>query len=414
MPGSAKSPDRHAQVLTLCQSFIRIDSQNPPGNTAAMAQAVADCLSHPAILVSQYEPQPGIVNVVAVLRGAKPGPRVVLNGHLDTFPIGPREPWTHDPLGGAVVQGRIHGRGVGDMKAGLAVLAQVMLALADRQTELQGEIVLTAVGDEETGGRWGTRWLLQNVPEARGDHLFNADAGHPRVVRYGEKGMLWIRLTSEGRACHGAHVHLGDNAIESLNAAVLSVLGLRERTAVLPGELLASMQAARAVSDSEGGAGEFDNLRSITVNLGALHGGQVPNLVPGKAEALIDIRYPPGLTGAQMRSLVDEVLAPHTKVRWEVVPGSETEPAFTPPSSRLVQSFLRHARQRAAPDAVANMRVGLTDARFFRHAGMPAVVYGPTAFNMGGVDEYVMADQVTQVFDVHLAVALELLSPSNA
>jgi len=70
---------------------------------------------------------------------------------------------------------------------------------------------------------------------------------------------------------------------------------------------------------------------------------------------------------------------------------------------------MRHARRFASPDAVANMRVGMTDARLFRHAGMPAVVYGPTARNMGGIDEYVTVQDVAKVFDVHLATASELL-----
>ncbi len=409
---ASSSQARHAAVIELTRALIRIPSENPPGDTRPMAEAVAQCLAHPAISLSFHEPQPGAVNLVAVLRGARPGPRLVLNGHLDTFPVGPREGWTHDPHSGDLVDGRIYGRGAGDMKAGLAVFVHVMLAMADRVADLCGELVLTAVADEETGGRWGTRWLLANEPYARGDYLLNADAGHPRVVRYGEKGVLWLQLGSTGKACHGAHVHLGDNALESLMAAVADVLALRDRPCALPPELLASMDQARAVSESEGGAGEFDNLRSITVNLGALHGGQVPNLVPGEAQALIDIRYPPGFSGEQMRAMVSEALAPHAKVRWEVLPGSETEPAFTPPSQRLVQSFLQHARALAEPDAVANMRVGLTDARLFRHAGMPAVVYGPTAFRMGGVDEHVIAEQVTQVFDVHLAVVAELMAPA--
>ena len=135
--------------------------------------------------------------------------------------------------------------------------------------------------------------------------------------------------------------------------------------------------------------------------------------VPGHAEAFIDLRYPPGLDGAGMRALVAGALAAHPKISWEVMPGSETEPAFTEPTNRLVETVLRHARRLAEPDAVANMRVGLTDARLFRHAGMPAVVYGPTAFNMGGVNEYVLTAQVIQVFEVNLAVAGELLGLSG-
>lgn len=404
----------HQRVLDLCRALIRVPSENPGGDTRVIADVVSAALDHPAIELRRYEPQAGCVNVVAVLRGAAPGPRVVLNGHLDTYPVGPREGWSRDPLGGELAEGRIWGRGAGDMKAGVAIMVNVMLGLAARREELKGELVLTLVADEETGGRWGTQWLLDHVPEARGDYVLNADAGHPRVVRYGEKGLLWLRLASSGRACHGAHTHLGDNALESLIAAVQDVLALRDRRCELPPDVLSSMEAARPVSEQEGGAGEFDNLRGITVNLGAMHGGSVANLVPARAEALLDVRYPPGVDAGRIRLLIDQALAAHPKVRCEVVPGSETGPAWTSPEHPLVRTMLRHARRLVASDAVANMRVGMTDTRLFRHAGMAAVVYGPTARNMGGVDEHVLASEVTSVFDVHLATAGELLGGGEA
>lgn len=406
---STPASDTEQAVLQLAQRLIAIPSENPAGNTIAMADAALAALTHPHIDVKLHEPQPGAVSLVAVLRGAAPGPRVILNGHLDTFPVGRAEDWSVPPLAGLRDGDRIYGRGAGDMKAGVAVLIHVMRTLADRQEALHGELVLTLVADEESGGRFGTAWLIENLAHCRGDYVLNADAGHPRVVRYGEKGVLWLQLTSTGRACHGAHVHLGDNAIESMMAALQALFALRLRTVPLDPQLRAAMLNARDVSESEGGAGEFENLCGITVNAGAIQAGSVANLVPGHARALVDIRYPPGLDSSGMQEWIAQALAAHPKVQWEILPGSDTAPAFTPPDHRLVQTFVRHARQWAAPDAVANMRVGLTDTRLFRHAGMPAVVYGPTAHGMGGPDEFVSAREVLQVFHVHLAVASELL-----
>ncbi len=408
MTSTAVAP-RHEALISLCRQLIAIPSENPPGSTVAMADFLQDQLHHPNISVKRVEPRPGIVNLLATLKGALPGRRVVLNGHLDTFPIGPVDAWSHPPLGGQLHDGRIYGRGAGDMKAGVALLVTVMLALAQAPESLQGELVLMLVGDEETGGKWGTSYLLQNEPTTMGDVVLNADAGNPRVVRIGEKGIVWFRLTSIGRACHGAHVHLGDNAIESLMAALSDVLKLRDLQTPLPAGVMAAMVAAKEVSESVGGVGEFDNLSRITVNVGAIHGGTSPNLVPGEAHALVDMRYPPGLTGAAVRELLSTALRQHPKVRYEVIQNSETEPSMTEPAQPLVQLFLKHARRLVSPDVVANMRVGLTDARLFRHMNIPTVVYGPTAYNMGGVDEYVEVAELAQVFDVHLAVASELM-----
>ena len=404
----AEMDARQAAVISLCQELVAIPSENPPGSTAAMADLLEARLAHPNLSVKRVEPRPGVVNLVATLKGAQPGPRVVLNGHMDTFPVGPVEGWSHPPLGGRLHEGRIYGRGAGDMKAGVAILVTVMLALAVEQASLHGELVLLLVGDEETGGKWGTGYLLEHEPLARGDVVLNADAGNPMVVRIGEKGIVWFRLTSMGRACHGAHVHRGDNAIESLMAALADVVRLRDVPTSLPPATIKAMLQAKAVSESVGGEGEFDNLSRVTVNIGALHGGTSPNLVPGEAHALVDVRYPPGMSGADVQKWLARALANHPKVRLEVIQNSETEPSMTGPDEPLVQRVLRHARRLVSPDVVANMRVGLTDARLFRQMGIPTVVYGPTAYNMGGVDEYVEVREVLQVLEVHLAVVREL------
>ena len=404
---------RHAAVVSLCQELIAIPSENPPGNTSAIANLLEKRLQHPQITVKRVEPRPGVANLVAHLRGAHPGPRVVLNGHLDTFPVGPVEAWSQPPLGGRLHEGRIYGRGAGDMKAGVAILVTVILALAQEQASMHGELVLLLVGDEETGGKWGTGYLLQHEPLARGDVVLNTDAGNPTVVRIGEKGIVWIRLTSSGRACHGAHVHRGDNAIESLIAALADVVRLRDLPTSLPPETLSAVLQAKTVSEAAGGAGEFNNLSRVTVNIGALHGGTSPNLVPGEAHALVDVRYPPGMTGADVQQWLASTLENHPKVRFEPIENSATEPSMTAPSDPLVQRVLQHARRIVSPDVVANMRVGLTDARLFRHQGIPTVVYGPTAYNMGGVDEYVEVRELAQVLDVHLAVVRDFTASTR-
>jgi acetylornithine deacetylase/succinyl-diaminopimelate desuccinylase-like protein len=396
-------------IIELAQRLISTPSENPGGDTKAVAALARDALAHPAIEVALYEPKPGCVNVVARVRGALPGPRLIMNGHLDTYPVGAREAWTVPPLTGYRDGDRLYGRGAGDMCAGDAVLITVLRGLADRQAQLRGEAVLTLVADEETGGVFGTAWLIDNVEHCRGDYVVNADAGHPRVVRYGEKGVMWLRVKSRGKAAHGAHTHLGDNALDSLMAAVQAIQCLRSREVVIDPCMRSAMLEARSVSEQVGGRGEFENLGGITVNAGAFHAGVVPNLVPGDAEAFLDLRFPAPLTISAMEDLIRDILEAHPKVQWDILPGSATEPAFTDPNHPLVRAFLRHARALAFPDAVANMRVGLTDARLFRLAGMPAVTYGPYAHAMGGPDEYVTVQDVLKVYRVHRAVAEELL-----
>ena len=153
---AARIESRTGELVELCRSLVRIDSTNPPGDTTAMVEAIEAVLDgRPGIEHRRVVGKEPAVNLVARVRGARPGRRLVLNGHLDTFQIGEAR-WEHDPLGGELVDGRIYGRGACDMKAGVAALVLAFVTLAEYREAWCGELVLTLVGDEETGGRCAT------------------------------------------------------------------------------------------------------------------------------------------------------------------------------------------------------------------------------------------------------------------
>ena len=165
---AARVESRSGTLVDLCRSLVRIDSTNPPGDTAALVEAIEAVLDAMGrIEHRRVVGRAPAVNLVARTRGAGSGRRLVLNGHLDTFPIGEAR-WSHPPLGADLEDGRIYGRGACDMKAGVAALVLAFVTLAEFRDAWNGEVVLTLVGDEETGGRWGTQYLLANVEEAVG------------------------------------------------------------------------------------------------------------------------------------------------------------------------------------------------------------------------------------------------------
>ena len=109
------------RLIEWTQALVRAASPNPPGDTSAVADVAQGLMAAvPPIEIRRFEPEPGIVSLLARLRGRSPGRRLIFNGHLDTFPIGDEAGWTDPPLSGAVRDGRIYGRGVCDMKRGLA------------------------------------------------------------------------------------------------------------------------------------------------------------------------------------------------------------------------------------------------------------------------------------------------------
>lgn len=400
------------QVTALAASLVRVPSENPPGNTTALVATIETFLGNePCLHSRRVAAKPPIVNLLVKLKGGRPGRRLIFNGHLDTFPVGDAGAWSCSPLGGEIADGRLYGRGSADMKAGLAVGLMTAKLLAKYRAELAGELVLALVGDEETGGAWGTRHLLANDADGLGDAMISADAGSPFVVRFGEKGQLWLEITARGRGAHGAHVHLGDNAIERLMGALARMADLRALHCPIPADIRAAVMAASAQSEAVSGTGETATLLSVTVNIGTISGGTSVNIVPECAKARVDVRFPPGLAVTDVVAAARALLKDVPNVALDV--HSSTEPNWTEPDAEIVAVVAGNAQAVLGIEPARNMRPGFSDARFYRLAGIPSVVYGPTPHGMGGTDEHVTLSDLQAVFEVHALSAYDYLCPAE-
>ena len=281
------------------------------------------------------------------------------------------------------------------------------VTLAEFRDAWSGEVVLTLVGDEETGGRWGTQYLLASVEEAVRFAMLNADTGSPRVVRIGEKGNVWVELEATGVANHAAQVHLGRNAVDALVDALGAVRALAALAPSLPAAVERTIAEAKAVSEATSGEGEAETLRRITVNTGRIEGGIGVNTIPDRARALCDIRIPPGVTVDRVRAALASAIDPLPDVSWRVL--ECTEPSWTDAEEEIVRAVCENAAAVTGRDVVVNLRAGFSDARFYRHAGVPSVVYGVAPNGMGGADEYAEVEDLTEVFAVHTLAGFEYL-----
>ena len=406
---SARTAQRCDQLIDFARRLIAVPSPNPPGSTQAVAAIAAELIRSavPDADVEIHASTDEISNVVARVRGDKPGRRIVLNGHLDTYPLGTELGWRFDPLGGVVKDGRLYGRGAADMKGGIAASMIAFAVLAEHRDLWSGEVVLTLGGDEESMGPLGTRYLMDNVPCAIGDAAIIGDAGSPRVLRFGEKGFIWIEINAVGKAAHGAHVHLGCNAIDRLRSALDALSGLESLSVTAPVEVADAIAVARSISEPLSGAGESETLSRITVNVGKIDGGVSPNLIPATARAAADVRLPIGITTAEAEAYLQNALGAIEGVSWHVF--RQFEPNFTHPSEEIVTLGTSVAQEVLGAKPAINMRVGASDARWFRMAGIPTIVYGPTPYNMGGADEYALVSDLDVVAQVHALTAFRFL-----
>lgn len=397
------------QIVDLARSLVAVPSAYPPGNTHAVADSIEAMFEGSGAEVERIGTLPHVMNLVVRVRGARPGRRLVFNGHLDTFPLVNAHQWSVDP-NGEERDGKLYGLGVSDMKGGVAAIVFALRQLAGLRKSFAGEVVATFAGDEESMGTEGTGYLLNHVPHAAGDAMISADTGSPNVLRFGEKGMIWLRLDATGKSAHAAHVHRGDSAIEKLLDAIQELKTVRDYPVNAPAEVLAAIARSSETSELTSGAGESDVLRQVTITFGTVSGGRLSNLIADHATGTADVRLPVGVSVAEIENRINEIVARHPGVSLEIT--RRYEPSWTPPDHEIIRTLSRHCAAKLGTQPVVNMRVGASDARLYRQHGVPTVVCGLTSYNMGSSDEHVYVDELRALGEVFALTAFDYLTAS--
>jgi len=396
------------EVLGLFTAILRVDTTNPPGNETACALVLKDYLAANGIFSELVGELPHRQNLVARLRGRRPGPTLVLMGHLDVVPADEGE-WTVPPFGGVVKDGYVWGCGATDMKNQVAAEAVAVARLARAGADFAGEIVCLATVDEEDGTHCGVRWLCEHRPDlVRCDYLLNEGMGglwlpidgkKVFLLAVGEKAFAQFRIRTRGVGGHGSVPEKERSAVIDLAKAVVA-LGLHDPPAVvspttaqfidvLVGDSLAprlkdpatARAAARElrVADPEV-ASLIEPLLGATFTPTMLEAGKVVNVIPTHAEACVDCRILPEMTGEETRAMVTGILDP-LGIDWEFEWIDATEPNASPAPTPLSESIERVLRRDVRDAVLAPMCAGsFTDSRWVRETFPGCVAYGFAPF----------------------------------
>lgn len=401
--------DRDREViLAFLQAFVRCKSPNPPGDTRTAARHVTDFLTEKGHEFEEISGRPDMPNIVATLRFPTEGKHLVLNGHIDVFPVEGSAGWTQDPWGGARVDGQIYGRGVSDMKVGTtaSIFAYHYLSMvADR---LKGRVTLAAVSDEETFGPWGARYLFEHYPEkVMGDCCLIGEPTSRHTVRFGEKGVMWMRFHVATRGAHGAYTHASENAIVVAGRMIERILKIGELAPPEADNLSATLDAAAGALDSAYGKGAARNVRRITTNIGTMQAGVKINMVASEATFEVDFRIPNGFTSQIIDEQVARILSDFPEAESERL--LYNPPNWSDPDHPLMEAVRRNAYAILGTDPVPVVGLAGTDARLWRYHDVPAVVFGPAPNGMASFDERVSEDEAIAVVKTHLAAAWDYL-----
>ncbi len=390
---------------------LRIDTTNPPGGETAAANALARKLEAEGIHTEVFESAPGRGNLVARLPGQGSARPLILLSHLDVVPADARA-WRVPPFAGKREGGYVYGRGALDAKGVGVVQAMTLIALKRAGDALDRDLILLATADEETGGKAGAGWIVQQRSDllgnaeylvTEGDHIHLRGGGRRVVqVAVGEKTPCWVRLVAHGEGGHGStpppqtavtRLIRALNKIRRFQTPIRLVRPVEDYFAALSqleSEPLRSRLArlGEALQDP-GFLGEFTRnprqnaLIRNTITPTVLTGSPKTNVIPAEASAELDCRLLPGEKPAEFLAFLRDLIGDDS---------IQVEPllSFPASSSDVGSTFMTAVHQLAVTElggapVVPSIIPGFTDSHYFREQGIAS--YGFVPFVLSEDDE---------------------------
>jgi acetylornithine deacetylase/succinyl-diaminopimelate desuccinylase-like protein len=383
---------REDALLQFTRDLIATPSWTPPGEERAVAERMQQELETlrlgRAEVIARKPERP---NLSRKLFGARPGPRLMYCGHMDTKPPGNRAEWSQDPHDPVIQDGKLHGLGCGDMKAGIAAMVYAAAALANVRDAVDGQLELLFTADEEGGAGMGARFLAANG-HVRGDAMLISESSGVR------RELEFISFDGRGSALFRIRVH-GDQMHSSLSDEFNAVN--------------ASVKAAGLLDRF---AREF-KLPGTTVNTGVtLQGGVFFGVVPGLAEFGCDLRVPPGSTETFVRSKVQAWLEGQHRQDPELRAELEwilwVDPVAFPNGHSLAAALQQACRTVLRHVPPARCYPAGTDAPWFVAAGVPTIpAFGPGRLPLAhSPNEWVEIASIFACARIYALTALNFLS----
>ncbi|WP_370211702.1 acetylornithine deacetylase/succinyl-diaminopimelate desuccinylase family protein [Roseovarius sp.] len=416
---------RREDLIALTQDLIRIPTLNPPGRHY---RDICDYLDR-RLLHAGFETEliratgaPGDSdkyprwNIVARRAGKHPGDCVHFNSHTDVVEVG--HGWTTDPFGGAVIDGRIYGRGACDMKGGLAASIIAAEAFIDLCPDFSGAIEISGTADEESGGFGGVAYLAERgyFDPARVQHVIIPEPLNKDRVCLGHRGVWWAEIETRGEIAHGSMPFLGDCAVRHMGA----VLEEMERS-LFPA--LARKRTEMPVVP--------EGARQSTLNINSIHGGEpeqeadytgLPSpCVPDRCRMVVDRRFlieeNIDEVQAEITDLLDRIGASRANFDYGLRELHRVLPSMTDRDAPIVTSVARAVEEvmGRAPDYVVSP--GTYDQKHIDRIGRlkNCIAYGPGILDLAHKpDEYVGIDDMIEAAQVMALSLHDLLGPKPA
>ena len=371
-----------SDVARLAAQLVAIESINPDvvaggSGEFGVARFVAEWCERAGLETELTELAPGRANVVAVARGTGGGRSLMLNAHMDTVGVAGMD----DPFVPRLEDGRLYGRGAHDMKGSLAACMLATAGASGRR--LRGDVVLTAVADEEFASI-GTEAVAAS---ARADAAIVTDL----ELALAHRGFVHLQVDVQGRAAHGSRPELGIDAIAKMGRVLVGI-------EALDGRLRASPTHPR--------------LGSGSVHASLIDGGQEFSSYPARCSLQAERRTIPGESAAlaerELREIVERAGEGDPDFSAEFHAPISREPFEVSEDEEIVRLVRRHAADvLGAPPATVGVPFW-ADSALLAAAGIPTVLFGPVGEGLHSEVEWVDVASLEQCVEIYSAVAAEL------
>jgi len=385
------------------QEYLRIDTINPPGNEIEGANFFKKILGAESIPYQVLEPSPGRGSILATLKGnGKKRPILFLN-HIDVVPV-EKERWTVDPFAGIIKEGYLYGRGALDDKSMGIIEMMTLLILKREKVSLKRDILFFAGADEETGGKCGIQWAMENISSLKeseyalneGGYVILNEAGvaDRYEISTGQKVVFQLQLKAKGTSGHASMPH-SDNPNVKLIHALEAVTKWETPYNILPMVKEFFMRMApkqtpderKFFEDIEKGLSNpsfsaklishpiYNAMVRDTISITILQGGSKVNVIPSESTATLDCRLIPGSSKENFLKEIKKRLGDEIEVQGKME-GKSIQPS--PLDTEFFWAIQKFASQND-PDCpvVPLLLPGATDSRFLRERGITTYDFCP-------------------------------------
>ena len=400
-----------AAIVDFCAKLVRCNTSSSHGDTRFAAELIKNYFAAENIGFREIAACKTMPNLVATTEMAKVGRHLMLNGHLDVMPAGNEAGWTVPPWSGTIRDGKIIGRGVSDMKAGVTAMIFAYKYLREFRENLSGRLTLTLVSDEETGYGRGTGFLFKKIPELmRADSVLTGEPSGVDAISFSSKGYIQITVKVTTRGAIAGYSNESRSAIEVAAEIIRDLKELENFHVEIPASLQKFLNEPnyRKLHEKVRGAEHLEQLTRVTVDICTIKGGSLSTVIAADCKFVAAIVIP---LGTEVEALISEIKSiveryPEAAL---TIDGVDL-PEISPPDGELAKVLSEAIVTLGKVKPVMTPDIALSDCRYWRYSGIPAYWYGAGGELCSAANEFVTVDDLIHVTKVHALAILNYLS----